>query len=77
MAWSSDTPQAKTQDKIKTELMELAKEHPQASKIKDFLFMKQFPTDVRHNSKIVREQLAKLASHTLLSSFLFLLLSQS
>ncbi|MBK8619414.1 MAG: AMP-binding protein [Anaerolineales bacterium] len=75
--WSSLQAPSKTQDKIKNELMELAKEHPQASKIKDFLFMKQFPTDVRHNSKIVREQLTKLAAHTLLSSFLFLLLSQS
>ncbi len=48
-------------DRIKNELTELAKHHPQASKIKDFLFMKKFPTDVRHNSKIIREQLAKLA----------------
>ncbi|WP_345326338.1 AMP-binding protein [Candidatus Villigracilis proximus] len=75
--WSSLQTPSKTQDKIKGDLIELAKKHPQASKIKDFLFMKQFPTDVRHNSKIVREQLAKLASHVLLSSFLFLLLSQS
>lgn len=45
-------------DKIRQELMALAKPHPQASKIKVFLFMKKFPTDVRHNSKIIREQLA-------------------
>lgn len=44
--------------KIRQELINLAKEHPQASKIKTFLFMKKFPTDVRHNSKILREQLA-------------------
>ena len=49
-------------DKIKQELMDLAKTHPQASKIKVFLFMKKFPTDVRHNSKIIREELARLAS---------------
>jgi len=48
-------------DKIRSELKELAKDHPQASKIKVFLFMKKFPTDVRHNSKIIREQLAKRA----------------
>jgi acyl-CoA synthetase (AMP-forming)/AMP-acid ligase II len=48
-------------DTIKRELLELAKDHPQASKIKDFLFMKKFPTDVRHNSKIIREELAKKA----------------
>ncbi len=70
-------PKPLTQDKIKNELMEMAKAHLQASKIKDFLFMKQFPTDVRHNSKIVREKLAKFAAQALLSSFFFLLLSQS
>jgi hypothetical protein len=44
--------------------MDLAKDHPQASKIKDFLFMKKFPIDVRHNSKIIREELtAKTAKY--------------
>ena len=62
-------------DKIKNELIELAKHHPQASKIKEFLLMKKFPTDVRHNSKIIREELAKLAVRALLSSFIFLLSS--
>jgi acyl-CoA synthetase (AMP-forming)/AMP-acid ligase II len=52
-------------DKIRRELMELAKEHPQASKIKVFLFMKKSPTDVRHNSKIIREELALLAKKRL------------
>ena len=52
-------------EKIKTELMDLAKDHPQASKIKTFLFMKKFPTDVRHNSKIIREQLTLLAEKRL------------
>jgi hypothetical protein len=49
-------------DKIKSELVELAKENSQASKIKDFLFMKKFPTDVRHNSKIIRERLTAKAA---------------
>ncbi len=49
------------QDTIKQELMELASNHPQASKIRTFLFMKNFPTDVRHNSKIIREELTLLA----------------
>ncbi len=59
-------------DKIRQELIELAKNHPQASKIKTFLFMKKFPTDVRHNSKILREELtaksAKVAKKTLFKS---------
>jgi hypothetical protein len=54
-------PGVQDKDKIKRELIECAKSHPQASKIKTFLFMKKFPTDVRHNSKIMREQLARLA----------------
>jgi len=58
-------------DKIKNELIELAKTHPQAVKIKVFLFMKKFPTDVRHNSKIIREKLAKRAARMLSSSFIF------
>lgn len=50
-----------TKENIKNELMLLAKDHPQASKIKKFLFSKKFPTDVRHNSKIIREKLTELA----------------
>lgn len=52
-------------DKIKAQLMKLAVQHPQASTIKDFLFMKKFPTDVRHNSKIIREKLTALAKKRL------------
>ena len=52
-------------DKIKNELIDLASQHPQASRIKDFLFMKKFPADVRHNSKIIREQLTLLAEKRL------------
>ena len=52
-------------EKIKRELMDLAKDHPQASKIKIFLFMKKFPTDVRHNSKIIREELTGIAERRL------------
>jgi len=63
-------------DKIKNELIELAKAHPQAVKIKVFLFMKKFPTDVRHNSKIIREELAarakKFILHAKRSSFILL-----
>jgi acyl-CoA synthetase (AMP-forming)/AMP-acid ligase II len=52
-------------EKIELELTDLAKHHPQASKIKIFLFMKKFPTDVRHNSKIIRERLTLLAEKRL------------
>jgi acyl-CoA synthetase (AMP-forming)/AMP-acid ligase II len=52
-------------EKIERELIGLAEDHPQASKIKTFLFMKKFPTDVRHNSKIIRERLTLLAEKRL------------
>jgi len=50
------------QESIKREMLELAKDHPQASKIKTFLFTEKFPTDVRHNSKIIREVLQRKAA---------------
>jgi olefin beta-lactone synthetase len=53
------------QDTIRRELIKLAKDHPQACHIKKFLFMKKFPTDVRHNSKIIREELKLLAEKRL------------
>jgi acyl-CoA synthetase (AMP-forming)/AMP-acid ligase II len=53
------------QDTIKQELIRIAGRHAQASKIKSFLFMKKFPTDVRHNSKIIREALTLLAEKRL------------
>ncbi|MCB9111030.1 MAG: AMP-binding protein [Anaerolineales bacterium] len=47
-------------EKVIEELKSLGKTHPQASRIQRFLFIKKFPTDVRHNSKIIREKLAQL-----------------
>lgn len=48
--------------KIIAELKMLAQNRPQAARIRTFLFLKKFPTDVRHNSKIIREKLASLAA---------------
>lgn len=50
------------QESIMHELFELGKDHSQASKIRTFLFTKKFPTDVRHNSKIIRERLTAKAA---------------
>jgi len=49
-------------EKIIAELKALAIAHPQASRIRTFLFLKKFPTDVRHNSKVIREKLTELAN---------------
>jgi acyl-CoA synthetase (AMP-forming)/AMP-acid ligase II len=63
--WVQANSAQANQDTIRHELIELAKDHPQASQIRQFLFMKKFPTDVRHNSKIIREQLTQLAEKRL------------
>jgi acyl-CoA synthetase (AMP-forming)/AMP-acid ligase II len=47
--------------KIRQELQTLGEKHPSARQIRHFLFHPAFPTDVRHNSKIIREKLARLA----------------
>jgi acyl-CoA synthetase (AMP-forming)/AMP-acid ligase II len=54
-------------EQVHCDLAGLAREHPQASQIKTFLFKKRFPTDVRHNSKIIREELTALAVRRLRS----------
>jgi len=64
--WVEMERRARTnKDKIMGELRGMAKGHRQASQIETFLFMKQFPTDARHNSKIVREELKALAEKRL------------
>ncbi|MBI5935090.1 MAG: AMP-binding protein [Chloroflexi bacterium] len=64
MLWVELEASARNADKesIKRELIALAKSHPQAAQIKNFLFAKKFPTDVRHNSKIIREKLTSMAT---------------
>ncbi len=54
-------------EQIRRDLMQLAQPHPEASQIRTFLFMKRFPTDVRHNSKIIREELTALAAQRIRS----------
>lgn len=65
--WIEPEVRARHADKetIRRELMELGKIHPQAAQIKSFLFAKKFPTDIRHNSKIIRETLAARAKKSI------------
>jgi len=44
------------------ELSDIAKSNVHTSQIDTFLFHKRFPVDIRHNSKIFREQLSRWAS---------------
>jgi acyl-CoA synthetase (AMP-forming)/AMP-acid ligase II len=44
--------------KIEKELLEIAEKHELTKDIKNILFCRSFPVDIRHNSKIFREKLA-------------------
>lgn len=50
---------------IRTELLDIACQHPLTCGITTILFHPKFPVDVRHNSKIVREKLAVWAQQKL------------
>ena len=46
---------------IRQQLLDIAAQHEMTRQVKTILFRSTFPTDVRHNSKIIREQLAQAA----------------
>ena len=50
-----------SKDEMTKELLNLAARHPITEDIKTVMFHKAFPVDIRHNSKIFREKLAKWA----------------
>ena len=52
----------RTKEGIRDELLEIAAQNEGTSQISNVLFHKSFPVDVRHNSKIFREQLALWAA---------------
>jgi acyl-coenzyme A synthetase/AMP-(fatty) acid ligase len=51
--------------RLKEELLNWAAEHPKTSSIKILLFHPGFPVDIRHNAKIIREELAVWAKNKL------------
>ncbi len=56
-----DNPKRK--ERLRQELLTLAKAHPLTEEISDILFHARFPVDIRHNSKIIREKLALWAKN--------------
>ncbi len=50
---------------VRRELIEIAKRHSQTAAMSSFLHHKKLPVDVRHNSKINREELAEWATKQL------------
>ena len=57
-----DQTKRRSKKAIRTELLELAAQNRNTRSIRRVLFHKSFPVDVRHNSKIFREKLAKWAA---------------
>jgi acyl-CoA synthetase (AMP-forming)/AMP-acid ligase II len=55
-------PSGKEMKEIREELLATAREHVLLNPIQTLLFHKQFPVDIRHNSKIFREKLAVWAA---------------
>ncbi len=49
-------------ERIRRELLALASGNPRISAIREVLFYRALPTDIRHNAKIRREELAKWAA---------------
>ncbi len=54
------------QKQLKRDLLDLGKQYSQTHAIKDVLFHRGFPVDIRHNSKIFREKLAAWAERKIL-----------
>ncbi len=52
-------------EKLKSELLAMAREHELTASIRTVLFHKAFPVDIRHNSKIFREELTVWAAKQL------------
>jgi acyl-CoA synthetase (AMP-forming)/AMP-acid ligase II len=50
---------------LTTELQQIAEQHPHTAEIRNFLFLRSLPVDIRHNAKIFREKLAVLAAKRL------------
>ena len=55
------TDDRQNRDLLKDELLQIAAANELTQSIKTILFHKAFPVDIRHNSKIFREKLARWA----------------
>lgn len=55
----------KRRERIRFDLLQMARTHPATSMLEHVLFHPGFPVDIRHNAKIGREQLSRWASEQL------------
>ena len=58
-------PDAARRHRIQTDLLQLGRNHAVSRSVKQILFHKSFPVDIRHNAKIGREKLAAWAAKQL------------
>jgi hypothetical protein len=64
--WPGKMPRSRRgRQKLVDELAVLAAKNPITASIRDFLFHRSMPVDVRHNAKIFREKLAAWAARKL------------
>lgn len=65
--WVELEPSAKSANKsrLRAELLQAVANNPKTQSIQTILFHPDFPTDIRHNSKIIREKLARQAQKKL------------
>jgi len=56
---------AAEREKFIADLRDLGKDYPFCAAIREFLFLPEFPVDIRHNAKIFREKLAVKAAQML------------
>jgi acyl-CoA synthetase (AMP-forming)/AMP-acid ligase II len=59
------SPGSHRRERIRTDLLQIARSHARYSAIKTVLFHRGFPVDIRHNAKIGRETLARWAEEKL------------
>ena len=61
--WPEDySPSRANQQELLASIRQLAQDHTKTSEVEHFLVRKKLPVDIRHNSKIFREQLAVWAA---------------
>ena len=56
---------AHRRERIRTDLLQIGQNNVDTHSIKQILFHKSFPVDIRHNAKIGREKLARWAEKEL------------
>jgi acyl-coenzyme A synthetase/AMP-(fatty) acid ligase len=60
-----DKPRSHRRERIRIDLLQLGRNNALTASVKQILFHRSFPVDIRHNAKIGREKLAAWAAEKL------------